>query len=251
MALRIAVAGASGRVGKAMMAGLAHQPNVVLVGGFGRAEALHLPALLPRIDALIDFTTPESAPEILLQAARAGVRPVSGTSGLPVGLLDEVDALLRERSRAGVWAANFAIGAAVMSAAAQMAAKYMQAAEIIEMHHDGKLDAPSATAIATARSMRATRDADLPNPTPARETIPGARGAVEGGVRLHSVRLPGLVAHQEVLFGSPGELLTFRHDALDRSLYVSGVLMALRHVAQRDAVGLVRGLATLMGLTAE
>jgi 4-hydroxy-tetrahydrodipicolinate reductase len=122
----------------------------------------------------------------------------------------------------------------------------MAAAEIIEMHHDGKIDAPSGTAVQTARDIRAAHGSDLPDPKVERQTLPEARGAVDGGVRIHSVRLPGLNAHQQVLFGAPGQILTVRHDALSRDAYLPGVALAVREVSQR--IGLVRGLDTLMGL---
>ena len=129
---------------------------------------------------------------------------------------------------------------------ARIAARFMDAAEVIELHHDKKLDAPSGTAIQTAREIRAAHGRDLPDPPVERWTLDGARGAVEGRVRIHSVRLPGLNAHQEVLFGSPGQVLSIRHDALGREAYLPGVALALREVPKR--VGLITGLDTLMGL---
>jgi 4-hydroxy-tetrahydrodipicolinate reductase len=130
---------------------------------------------------------------------------------------------------------------------ARVAARFMDAAEIIEMHHSGKVDAPSGTAVQTAQSIRVSRGADLPDPAVERWTLEGARGAVQGGVRIHSVRLPGLNAHQEVLFGALGQVLSIRHDALGRDAYVPGVALAVQHVSER--VGLTRGLDTLMGLS--
>jgi 4-hydroxy-tetrahydrodipicolinate reductase len=122
----------------------------------------------------------------------------------------------------------------------------MDAAEVIELHHDKKVDAPSGTAIQTARDIRAARGSDLPDPQVERWTLEGSRGAVDGGVRIHSVRLPGFNAHQEVLFGSIGQVLSIRHDALGRDAYLPGVALAIRVVPNH--VGLIRGLDTLMGL---
>ena len=122
----------------------------------------------------------------------------------------------------------------------------MDAAEVIELHHDKKVDAPSGTAVQTARDIRAAHDRDLPDPHVDRWTLDGSRGAVTGGVRIHSVRLPGLNAHQEVLFGALGQVLSIRHDALGRDAYIPGVLLALKHVPTQ--VGLTRGLDALMGL---
>ena len=245
---RVIVAGATGRVGRVMMGGLTQLSDVQVVGGFGSANALEqLEALAPRADVLVDFTTGAAAPELLCQAARQGLHVVSGTSGLAAQALDDVDAALRQARRGGLWAANFAIGAVLMMSFARVAARYMDAAEVIELHHDKKVDAPSGTAVQTARDIRAARGQDLPDPRVERWTLEGARGAVDGGVRIHSVRLPGFNAHQEVLFGALGQVLSIRHDALGREAYLSGVALAVREVPNQ--VGLVRGLDTLMGLS--
>jgi 4-hydroxy-tetrahydrodipicolinate reductase len=133
---------------------------------------------------------------------------------------------------------------------AAQAARFFPAAEVIELHHDKKVDAPSGTAVQTAREIRAERDADVPDPRVEKWTLPGSRGAVQGGVRIHSVRLPGLNAHQMVLFGSLGQTLTIRHDALGREAYLPGVALAVRQVPEQQSPGLIRGLDTLMGLQA-
>ena len=245
---RVIVAGATGRVGRVMMSGLTHQSEIEVVGGFGSTRAgEELESLAPRADVLVDFTTGAAAPDLLCQAARLGLHVVSGTSGLPGQALDDVDAALRQAGRGGLWAANFAIGAALMMYFARVAARYMEAAEVIELHHDKKVDAPSGTAVQTARDIRAARGHDLPDPPVERWTLEGSRGAVDGGVRIHSVRLPGFNAHQEVLFGSLGQVLSIRHDALGREAYLPGVALAVREVPNR--LGLVRGLDTLMGLS--
>jgi 4-hydroxy-tetrahydrodipicolinate reductase len=184
--------------------------------------------------------------ELLPAAAACGLHVVSGTSGLSEQLLGQIDAALQEHHKGGVWAANFAIGGALMIYFARIAARFMDAAEVIELHHDGKVDAPSGTAVQTARDIRQAHGADLPDPRVEKWTLEGSRGASHGGVRIHSVRLPGLNAHQEILFGSLGQILTLRHDALGREAYVPGVVLAIRQVA--NAQGLVRGLDTLMGL---
>lgn len=244
---RVIVAGATGRVGAVMMAGLPREADITLVGGFGSRDAEHaLARLAPAADVLVDFTVGSAATDLLLDAAARGLCVVSGTSGLAADALDALDARLREHNRGGVWAANFAIGGALMMSFARTAARFMQAAEVIELHHDRKIDAPSGTAVQTARDIRAAHGQDLPDPRVERDTLPGARGAVEAGVRIHSVRLPGLNAHQEVLFGATGQILSLRHDALNREAYLPGVLLAIRQVGQH--VGLVRGLDTLMGL---
>jgi 4-hydroxy-tetrahydrodipicolinate reductase len=244
---RVIVAGATGRVGRVMMTGLGQYPDISITGGFGSTHPLEeLARLSPDGDVLVDFTTATAAPEILCAAARAGLHVVSGTSGLSPDAIDTVENALRENGRGGVWAANFAIGGALMMHFARVAARFMDAAEVIELHHDKKVDAPSGTAVQTARDIRAARGSDLPDPEVERWTLEGARGAMDGGVRIHSVRLPGLNAHQEVLFGSLGQTLTIRHDALGRDAYLPGVALAVREVSKH--VGLVRGLDTLMDL---
>src|SRR5438874_8254946 len=248
MAIRVIVAGATGRVGRVMVSGLADYPEIAVVGGFGSSHAKEeLERLAADAEVLVDFTTGRAAPELLCTAARLGLHVVSGTSGVASDALDSIDAALRGRKRGGVWAANFAIGGALMMYFARVAARFMDAAEVIELHHDKKVDAPSGTAVQTARDIRTARGSDLPDPLVERWTLDGSRGAVEGGVRIHSVRLPGFNAHQEVLFGSLGQILSIRHDALGRDAYVPGVALAVREVSKR--VGLVRGLDTLMGLT--
>jgi 4-hydroxy-tetrahydrodipicolinate reductase len=231
-----------------MMSGLAQHADLDVVGGFGSADALaELARLAPGADVLVDFTTGAAAPAILTAAAQNGLHVVSGTSGLPADALDEVDQALKSAQRGGVWAANFAIGGALMMYFARVAARFMDAAEVLELHHDRKVDAPSGTAVQTARDIRAARGNDLPDPLVERWTLEGSRGAVVGGVRIHSVRLPGFNAHQEVLFGSLGQVLSIRHDALGREAYLPGVALAIKEVPHR--VGLVQGLDTLMGLS--
>lgn len=245
--VRVIVAGATGRVGRVMMSGLGQYPDISVTGGFGSANALsELARLALEAEVLVDFTTGSAAPDLLCAAARAGLHVVSGTSGLGDSALNELDAVLRKAQRGGLWAANFAIGGALMMHFARVAARFMDAAEVIELHHDKKVDAPSGTAVQTARDIRSARGDDLPDPPVERWTLEGSRGAVDGGVRIHSIRLPGFNAHQEVLFGSLGQVLTIRHDALGRDAYLPGVALAVREVPKR--VGLVRGLDTLMGL---
>ena len=242
------VAGATGRVGRVMLDLLPRQSGIVVTGGFGSSGAFdELDRLAPGADVLVDFTTGAAAPGLLEHAVTRGLHVVSGTSGLEPGVLEQLDRTLKAHERGGVWAANFAIGGALMMHFARIAAAFMQSAEVIELHHDKKVDAPSGTAVQTARDIRQAHGADLPDPKVERDTLPNARGAVAGGVRIHSVRLPGFNAHQEVLFGSLGQVLSIRHDALGREAYVPGVALAVREVTRR--VGLVQGLSTLMGLS--
>jgi 4-hydroxy-tetrahydrodipicolinate reductase len=199
-----------------------------------------------RPDVMVDFTHPSAVEGNLRTALAAGVDCVVGTTGLTEDTLAE----LAELAPAGTtlfFAPNFAIGAVLMMEFAQNAAKYMPHVEITELHHDRKADAPSGTALRTARMIAAARS-ETPA-APGRETelpgMEGARGAEVEGVHVHSVRLPGLVAHQEVVFGGQGQTLTIRHDSIDRTSFMPGVLLAVREVGSRS--GLIIGLEKLMG----
>jgi 4-hydroxy-tetrahydrodipicolinate reductase len=199
-------------------------------------------------DVVVDFTNAAWTPELTQAALPRGVRPVIGTTGLSQAYVDGLAAECGERKLGGVIAANFAIGAVLMMHMARVAAQHFESAEIIELHHDQKVDAPSGTAIATARAMIEGRGGrpfgrNEPEATP----VPGTRAGSIDGVSLHSVRLPGLVAHQEVIFGATGQTLTIRHDS-NREAYVPGVLLAVREVMHRQE--LVVGLGALMGLDA-
>ena len=197
-------------------------------------------------DVVIDFTNAQFTPALVEAALAHGVRPVIGTSGVTAATL----ARLREGSaaagRGAVYAANFALGAVLQMHMANIAARYFEAAEIIELHHDAKVDAPSGTALATARGMRAARGADFNMNVPDLRHIEGTRGGDLGGVPIHSVRLPGFVASQEVIFGGLGQTLTIRHDTTGREAFMPGVLIAVREVMTRTA--LVEGLGALIGL---
>jgi 4-hydroxy-tetrahydrodipicolinate reductase len=202
-------------------------------------------------DVAVDFTVASAARENLRWCAEHSVHAVVGTTGLSDDDLASFSELFGEdRPANALIAANFSIGAALMMRSAELCAPYFDGIEIIELHHDGKRDAPSGTSMATARRIEASRAASaagalMADPTEL-EVLAGARGAATAaGVHVHSVRLPGLVAHQEVLFGSPGETLTLRHDSTDRVSFMPGVLLAVRRVAGLD--GLTLGLDRLLG----
>jgi len=190
-------------------------------------------------DVVIDFSNAAFT-------ATLGVRPVIGTSSVPDEVVARLRAGLAERRLGGVLAPNFALGAVLLMHLAKIAAPHFDAAEVIELHHDGKVDSPSGTAVATAQLIREARGQDLSHRDSEIEHLPGARGAQLGGVGLHSVRLPGLVAHQEVIFGGQGQTLTLRHDSTGRDSFMPGVLLAVREVMHRDE--LVYGLDALIGL---
>ncbi|GIF02855.1 4-hydroxy-tetrahydrodipicolinate reductase [Actinoplanes siamensis] len=196
---------------------------------------------------LVDFTNPGVVMDNLKWAIDQGIHSVVGTSGFSQERLDQVRGWLVEKPSVGVVIApNFGIGAVLMMQFAARAARYFESVEIIEQHHPRKLDAPSGTATHTARLIADARKAAgcPPMPDATREEFGGARGADVDGVRVHAVRAAGLVAHQEVLFGTAGETLTIRHDSLDRSSFMPGVLLAIREVVKRP--GLTLGLDDLL-----
>jgi 4-hydroxy-tetrahydrodipicolinate reductase len=195
------------------------------------------------VDVMVDFTIAESARHNLKWCATHGVHAVVGTTGLGAGDLDEIRAEFDGSGANAVLAPNFAIGAVLLMRLSEIVAPYMDNVEIIELHHDRKRDAPSGTAARTAERIASARLGAARPPLPAdpteTETIAGTRGGEgAGGVRIHSVRLPGLVAHQEVIFGSAGETLTIRHDSIDRKCFMAGVLLAVRNVGSRPGVTL-------------
>jgi 4-hydroxy-tetrahydrodipicolinate reductase len=181
-------------------------------------------------DVLIDLTTPEVGMHHAKTALTNNVRPVVGTTGFTAKDLEELEHICHEKKLGCIIAPNFAIGAVLMMKFSQMAAKYFNDIEIIELHHDQKLDAPSGTAVKTAEMISAVREEKNQGHPNEKETIQGARGATFDGMHIHSVRLPGLVAHQQVLFGSEGQTLTIRHDSYHRGSFMSGVKVAVESV---------------------
>lgn len=198
-------------------------------------------------DVVIDFSNAKWTPVLTAAALEHNVRLVIGTTGLSDTYVAELTRACTERKLGGVLAANFALGAVLMMHMSKLAARFYESAEIIELHHDQKVDAPSGTSIATARGMLAARDGrEFARNTPDAQPIANARDATLGGITLHSVRLPGLVAHQQVMFGAAGETLTIRHDSNGRDSFIPGILLAVREVMRQDT--LVVGLESLLGL---
>jgi 4-hydroxy-tetrahydrodipicolinate reductase len=197
-------------------------------------------------DAVIDFTNAAWTPELTAACVPRGVRPVIGTTGLTEAYVDDLARLCAEHKLGGIVAANFSIGAILMMHMAKTASRFFDSAEIIELHHDRKVDAPSGTSLATARAMIAARDGrPFDRNIPDAQPLAHARDAALDGVTIHSVRLPGLVAHQEVIFGATGQTLTIRHDST-REAYIPGILLATREVMRLDH--LIVGLDHLMDL---
>ena len=197
-------------------------------------------------DVVIDFTNAAWTPLLADAAVAAGVRMVIGTTGLEKAWIEGFGASCAERKVGAVMASNFAISAVLMMSFARQAARFFEHAEIIELHHDQKVDAPSGTAKTTAELMLAERKERFIYPPTEKETVAGTRGGELGGIAIHSVRLPGLVAHQEVIFGALGQTLTIRQDSTGRESYMPGVLAATRAVMGLDH--LVFGLDALFGL---
>jgi len=229
---------------------LAEEDSIDLPDGSGSVPfSTDLSSLLARTspDVIVDFTNADWAPTLIDGALDAGVRLVIGTSGLPDALVESLGERCAQLKIGAVVAANFALGAVLMQQMAQTAARFYDHAEIIEQHHDGKVDAPSGTSIATAKLMAEARGEPFVRPAPKKINEPGTRGGEIDGVTIHSVRLPGLVAHQQVIFGSPGETLEIRHNSIDRVSFMPGVTLAVRKVMALDH--LVIGLDRLIGLT--
>jgi 4-hydroxy-tetrahydrodipicolinate reductase len=205
-----------------------------------------LQATLERIkpEVMIDFTRPDVVFNNVMTALKAKVSPVVGTTGLSDEQKAEIKKLAEENDTPAFIAPNFAIGAVLMMVMAKQAAKYMPDVEIIELHHDNKLDAPSGTAVQTAAMIAEVRAEHKQGHPDEKEKITGARGADYEGMHIHSVRLPGYVAHQEVIFGGLGQTLTIRHDSLNRESFMPGVVLAAQKV--RSLKGLTVGLDKLL-----
>ena len=266
MKIRVIVAGASGRMGREVVKLLTKEEGLELVGatsrshtgkdvgevtGIGRLGVSFVSSTLEALsktkaDVLVDFTTPEVVKENMELAMEAGVRPVVGTSGLSESDIQSLKEMSEQTGVGAIIAPNFAIGAVLMMVFAQKAAKYLPHVEIVESHHDRKLDAPSGTAVKTAEMIQQSRVELKQGHPEEKELLEGARGAYVGGFRVHSVRLPGLVAHQEVLFGGNGQLLTVRHDSFNRESFMPGVKLAIEKVMTLDK--LVYGLENILDL---
>jgi 4-hydroxy-tetrahydrodipicolinate reductase len=245
--VKVAVAGYRGKVGSVLAAAFADEPGIEYAGGVTRGDDLAAFLREKRPRALVDFTRPSEALHNALAAVAAGASPVVGTTGLAASEVDKIETACREKKIGGIVAPNFAVGAVLMMHLADVAAPFFDAVEIIELHHAGKLDAPSGTALSTARRLAARRkDAPFAHRKAEKETLAGTRGGEEGNVAVHSVRLPGFVADQEVIFGLPGQTLTIAHRTTSREAYVPGVLLAIRKVTSEAKF--YRGLDELLGL---
>lgn len=242
----VSVIGASGRMGSEVCRGVEAADDLELVGRFDMGDDL---GDLAGADVVVEFSVPDASAANVAHCVDRGIHVVVGTTGWGDDKLAELEARLEHHPRVGVLIApNFAIGAVLMMAFASKAAEFYESAEVIELHHPDKVDAPSGTAARTADLIGAAREraglADVPDATTSDPG--GARGARTHGIPVHSVRLRGLVAHQEVLFGQTGEMLTIRHDSFDRVSFMPGVIAAVRKVDEHP--GLTVGLEHYLGI---
>lgn len=244
--IRVAVAGARGRMGSEVVRAVTAAEGMEVVAQIEVGDDLAQCLTSSGAQVVVDFTVPESALGNIKTALSVGVIPIVGTTGLSATDLDEVRSLCAAHATACLVAPNFALGAILMMRFAAEAARYLPDVEIIEYHHEKKVDAPSGTAVKTAEMVAAARTA-APTTLPAGafETFTGARGGkAAGDIPVHSVRLAGFVASQEVLFGAQGQRLTLRHDSIDRTSFMPGVVLAVRRSA--ELTGLVYGLENLL-----
>ncbi|MFD1928159.1 4-hydroxy-tetrahydrodipicolinate reductase [Sporosarcina siberiensis] len=265
MSIKVAIAGARGRMGTAAVKAIQDATDMQLVaildykndgkylsGTEINGDSNGIPiftsfstmnqSIMP--DVLLDLTEPDSVFKTVHEAISLGIRPVVGTSGLSDENIKSLSKLATNKGIGGIIAPNFSIGAVLMMKFSAMAARYLGDIEIIELHHNHKVDAPSGTALKTAEMIMKVREPHKQGHPDEKELIQGARGADLDGMKIHSVRLPGFLAHQEVLLGGEGEMLTIRHDSFDRSSFMPGILMSIRSVIDRE--DLVYGLENII-----
>ena len=266
--IKILICGAAGKMGQSVVRAVSAEAGFKLVGAVDRIGNPNIGSDIGLIcgigetkvklsgdlketlsksspDVMVDFTMPEIVIVNAQMALNSGVRVVIGTTGMTKDDISELTKLSKQNAAGAIIAPNFAIGAVLMMKFAKEASKYFAHAEIIEYHHDKKLDAPSGTSIKSAELMSQTRKEFGRDSVKGKETIKGARGAVgEGNIHIHSVRLPGLIAHQETILAGTGQTLTIRHDSYDRTSFMPGVLMAIKKVMELDH--LVYGLENIV-----
>lgn len=267
----VVVNGAAGKMGKEVIKAVANAPDMMLVGAVERnpevigkdvGEVAGCGTLeIPIVDDLqsvlvlatqyktqgvmVDFTHPDSIYENIRTAIAYGIRPVVGTTGLTSEQIKDLAEFAEKASTGVLIIPNFSIGIVLMQQAAIQAAQYFEHVEIIELHHNQKADAPSGTAIKTAEMLSDLGKSYNPQLVKETENLEGARGSICGNnIRIHSVRLPGLIAHQEIIFGAPGQIYTLRHDTSDRTCYMPGVLLSIRKITELKT--LVYGLEKIL-----
>ncbi len=261
--IKVVVQGALGKMGREVINALYNELETQLVGAVelqATEDYLDLPNNSGKVplssdieyiltkchpDVLVDFSIAQAAMPTVRIATEQGVNLVIGTTGLTPDDIDEIERLAKAHQVGAVVAPNFALGAVLMVHLAKIAGKYLDYAEIIELHHHQKVDAPSGTALSTAKAMAQARGKPFSRP-PESKGSSRSRGEQVEGVAIHSVRLPGLMAHQEVILGATGQTLSIRHDTINRECFMPGVILAIKEVVKRQ--GLVYGLDALLGL---
>ncbi|MBP1969591.1 4-hydroxy-tetrahydrodipicolinate reductase [Virgibacillus natechei] len=261
MNTKIVVAGPRGKMGAEAIKMITNEPDFQLVACIDRKTAengvdahshLNVPSFEDaeecfteiETDIFVDLTVPDVGYVHTKAALEQNIRPVIGTTGFTDEQLNELSTLAWEKKIGCIIAPNFAIGAVLMMKFSKMAAKYFSDVDIIEKHHDNKLDAPSGSAIKTAELIKDRRTSKKQGHPNEKEVLPGARGADFDGMKIHSVRLPGLVAHQEVLFGSPGQTLSIKHDSYNRDSFMEGIKLSIKEVQNLEE--LVYGLENIL-----
>ena len=263
--LRVLVHGISGRMGREVLAALHGAPDVEPVGGVRRGSMQPMPlpdgsgvvplfssvseaieACAPHV--MVDFSNAEAARGAVWNAASRQVHLVIGTTGLAEADMEGLRKIALQHEIGAVVAPNFALGAVLLGYLAHTVARHFDYAEIVEAHHEAKKDSPSGTALALARALASGRKTPFKRPAPEKETLPGARGGDSDGVSIHAMRMPGRLAHHEIVLGTQGQTLTLRHDTVNRECYMPGVLAAVRKVG--DYAGHVVGLEKVLGLEA-
>ena len=262
--ITVVVHGAMGKMGKTVINAVCQEPETRCVGAVDInviGDRLQLPDDAGEVplssdlesiladekpDVMVDFTIAKASLPAIRLAAKRKVNMVIGTTGFTVADINEIKTLAEANDIGIIMASNFTIGAVVMIHLAKIASKYFDNAEIIELHHNMKIDAPSGTALTTAKAMVKAKGKPFNRPPVEKGEPQRSRGLLDDGISIHSVRLPGLMAHQEVIFGAAGQTLTIRHDSIDRDCYMPGVMIAIKAVGNRH--GLTVGLAPILGL---
>lgn len=258
--IKVIVNGALGKMGQEVIKAVNSASDLLLVGAVdvrGNKEKIAITDLYVSndlaetirstgADVVVDFTSPENVMSNIHTILANGAKAVVGTTGISQQDLEEIKRWCQQYQTACLVAPNFALGAILMMEFARKAAQYFPDVEIIELHHDQKLDAPSGTAIKTAEAIMTVRGEKAQGHPEEKETIPASRGGNFGGIRIHSVRLPGYVAHQEVIFGGLGQTLTIRHDSISRESFMPGVLLGIRQIYHTQ--GLIYGLDNFLEL---
>jgi 4-hydroxy-tetrahydrodipicolinate reductase len=262
--IKVLIHGVTGKMGREVLAAVNREPNMEPVVGIAKnatADYLQLPddsGCIPfssdleialgtyKPDVMVDFTNAEASLTACRMAAASGVSLVIGSTGFTENAINELDGLAKKHEIGAFLAPNFAIGAVLIMHLARGLGQFFDYADIVEMHHEAKIDSPSGTALALARNLRAGRNSSFTRPSPEKEPVEGTRGGELGGVSIHSVRMPGRMAHHEVILGTQGQTLSLRHDTINRECYMPGVTLAVREVVKSK--GLVVGLEKLLGL---